>query len=246
MAEESQKEVQTEATEASPAAAGKSGLIKYILFGVGGIVVIVGVAFAALLFMGGEPAETPVEPEETVAQVETPDTTHSDMPDLDDPAVLDSLLAEGTDDDVLAQIMENLAVLDFNPDEGVLPDDEMGMSVEDSLEAENWLAQEKKRLAAWEDSVAAREKQLNRLSQQVNKKILRIEQAESAKVASLARLYDGMDSRAVARLMSNLDNATVVSILPRMKAKNASAVLQLLPAQRAATLSKQMITIAEK
>jgi len=246
VAEESQNDVQKEATEATPASAGKSSLIKYILFGVGGIVVIIGVAFVALMFMGGETAEAPVEPEETVAHVEAPDTTHSDMPNLDDPAVLDSLLAEGTDDDVLAQIMENLAVLDFNPDEGVLLDKELGMSVEDSLEAENWLAQEKKRLAAWEDSVATREKQLNRLSQQVNKKILRIEQAESAKVASLARLYDGMDSRAVARLMSNLDNATVVSILPRMKAKNASAVLQLLPAQRAAKLSKQMITIAEK
>jgi hypothetical protein len=37
----------------------------------------------------------------------------------------------------------------------------------------------------------------------------------------------------------------VIAILPKMKTKNASEVLQLLPAQRAARLSKQLITIAE-
>jgi flagellar motility protein MotE (MotC chaperone) len=55
-----------------------------------------------------------------------------------------------------------------------------------------------------------------------------------------------MEPRAVAKLMANLDDETIVSILPRMKSKNASAVLALLPPQRGARLSKQMITIAEE
>ena len=76
---------------------------------------------------------------------------------------------------------------------------------------------------------------------------LRLENEKEASdlIIKLAKLYDGMESRAVAKLMGNLDDETVVSILPRMKTKNASEVLQLLPAKRAAKLSKRMITIAE-
>ena len=40
------------------------------------------------------------------------------------------------------------------------------------------------------------------------------------------------------------DDATVVSILPRMKQQSAARVLQIIPAERAARLSKKMMTIA--
>ena len=46
-------------------------------------------------------------------------------------------------------------------------------------------------------------------------------------------------------LQVSLEDETVVSLLPRMKAKNASQLQQLLPPVRAARLSKKMITIAE-
>ena len=61
------------------------------------------------------------------------------------------------------------------------------------------------------------------LDKRVTQKLLRLEQAESAKIASLAKLYDGMDARAVARLVANLDDQTVVSIVPRMKQKKRLA-----------------------
>ena len=61
----------------------------------------------------------------------------------------------------------------------------------------------------------------------------------------LAKLYDGMQAPAVAQLMANLDDNTIVQLLPKMNAKQASAVLALMPPQRAAKLSKQMMTIAE-
>jgi flagellar motility protein MotE (MotC chaperone) len=54
-----------------------------------------------------------------------------------------------------------------------------------------------------------------------------------------------MDARTVANMMANLDDTTIVSLLPRMKQKNASQVLGLMPPQRAAKLSKQMIEVAE-
>ncbi|MBD3257861.1 hypothetical protein GF377_05460 [candidate division GN15 bacterium] len=161
----------------------------------------------------------------------------------------DSLMAllEGEDEKVIDEIMANLEILDYEPSEDEMYGEDVGsgMSEEDSIEAAKWIESEEKRLGEWESKLEEREKELAVLDKKVSQKILRIEQAESARIAQLARLYDGMDARAVAKLAANLDDATVVSILPRMKPKNASLVLQLMPAKRAARLSKQMITIAE-
>lgn len=161
----------------------------------------------------------------------------------------DSLMAllEGEDEKVIDEIMASLEILDYQPSEAEMYGEEIvtGMSKEDSIEASKWLEEEEKRLSEWESQLEAREKEIAATDQRVSKKILRIEQAESARIAQLARLYDNMDARAVAQLAANLDDATVVSILPRMKPKNASLVLQLMPAKRAARLSKQMITIAD-
>ena len=98
----------------------------------------------------------------------------------------------------------------------------------------------------WEKKLDARQRELDITDKKVSQKLLKLEQAESTKISNLAKLYDGMDPRAVAKLIANLDDATVVSILPRMKLKNASTVLALMPAKRGARLSKKMITIAEK
>jgi len=240
----------SEAEAAPQAQPAKSGLIKYIIFGVIGLVVVVGVAFGTLMFLGGtKTADTPTEPaaEQHAEAAQAGDHTPAEptTPPTDE-QILDSLMAGADDSSVMDAIMENLAVLDYKPDESDLAGQHVGMSPEDSVEAVNWLDSEKKRLAAREDSLNTLQRQLNRQEKVINQKILKIEQAESARIVNLARLYDGMDSRAVARLMANLDDNTVVQIIPRMKSKNAAAVLQLLPAARAASLSKQMITIAEK
>ena len=149
------------------------------------------------------------------------------------------------DESVLEANMANLEVLDYVPGENELTEDQTSMSVEDSIEAVNWLENEKAKLAEREKELDAKEKRLNILDGKVSQKIVRIEQAESTRISKLAKLYDGMDARAVAKLIANLDDETVVSLLPRMKLKNASSVLALMPPPRAARLSKQMITIAE-
>ena len=211
-------------------------LICLTLFGLG----------AMLSGCGGSEEAAPAE-SDSAAHAEEAQPKEEEKPHHSDLAEDDSLMAllEGEDPAVIDQIMANLEILDYSPTEVDLGGEEGSkVSKEDSVNAAKWIASEEKRLSERESSLDKREKELNALDKKVSQKVLRLEQAESARVVQLARLYDGMDSRAVAQLMANLDDNTVVSILPRMKPKNASLVLQLMPATRAAKLSKQMITIA--
>jgi flagellar motility protein MotE (MotC chaperone) len=220
----------------------KGGMMSYIMLG-GGFVVVMAVAIAATLFLmgGGDKAASNGDTHgetahtEQVAKMPAGDASHAsdstDVPVAENPAILDEIEA-------------NLAMLDYQPTEAEIAEEEAAVSVEDSIKKANWFAKEQDRLDKREDSLNAREKKLVALDREVSKKVTKIEQAESERIVNLARLYDGMDPRAVAKLMANLDDATIVSILPRMKNRNASQVLAMFPAQRAARLSKQMITIA--
>ena len=252
---EEQQEQTAPAETAEPKAAKKSGLTAYLLYGGIGLVVMAATVFGTLMFLGtpdpsapdeamvadslateadsiaghGEKTEAPKHGDEHAAVDE-----HEGMPEF--------IPEEPDTHSILNDIQANLDFLDYQPEEATAQEDKL--SKEDSIDAANWLKDEKAKLAEREKAVAAREKELDILDKKVSQKILRIEQAESAKVQSLAKLYDNMDPRSVAKLAANLDDATMVSILPRMKQKNASQVLALMPAQRAARLSKQMITIA--
>jgi flagellar motility protein MotE (MotC chaperone) len=143
------------------------------------------------------------------------------------------------------EMMKNLEILDYKPGPNELTTKDGSMIVQDSIDAATWMAQEKEHLAKWKSQIEARQMELDKLDREVSQKLLKIEEVESARVGQLAKLYDGMQAPAVAQLLANLDDKTVVEILPRMNAKNASAVLALMPPPRAAKLSKQMMTIAE-
>lgn len=218
--------------QAKPKKSGK--FLKIALYGGVGTILIAALAVGAMFFMAGDD-EANLYDDSDEYQTEADEFGSSE----------DTLFGDD-DQTILDAIMENLAALDYKPHDSELEDGSIGMSLEDSLEQMNWIDSEKARLATLDKELASRRRELDILDQKVSQKILRIEQAESARVANLAKLYDGMQDRAVAKLMANLDDATVVSIIPRMKVKNASAVLSLMPAKRAAQLSKQMITIAEK
>jgi len=221
-----------------------SGILKYILFGVVGMVLIGSVVVVTLLMIGNGGQETTDTTEESTGVIKgSREASENGGNESDE----DSILAQfGDDPSALENIMRNLEFLDYEPAPAEMGEEEYGMSVEDSIETVNWLNAEKARLAEKEKELGAREKELAILDKKVSQKLLKVEQAESGRVANLAKLYDGMDARAVAKLIANLDDGTVVSILPRMKLKNASQVLSLMPAKRAARLSKQMITIADK
>lgn len=253
MTDEKENSSETTTNEAEVKKTEKSGLMKYIMIGGGAFVLIIVIAVAAMMFFGGD------APHE--AEVASESTQHDETPaeeadaefaaDNDEPPAFydeDELMADVDDPSVLDNITDNLAFLDYQPDENLIMAEEeiVGMSVEDSMDAARWLEGEKAALAEREKDLTGRERELNVLDKKVSQKLLTLDQAKTNRVSNLAKLYDGMDARSVAALMANLDDATVVSILPRMKTKNASQVLALFPPKRGAKLSKKMITIAEK
>jgi len=247
MADEAKKtnDAQKPTEDANARAAGGGGMMKMIIFAVVGLVVVVATTVGVLMLMGGDaPAEAPSD--ESLAA----DSTHQTEAASTDAhgeeiAPEDSIMALlEADESVIEEIMKNLEALDYEPTDADMPGEEAGMSVEDSLEQVNWLEKEKTALAQRKAELDKRQKELEALDRSVSQKLTTLEQAESTRIAQLARLYDGMDARSVAKLAANLDDATVVAILPRMKPKNASQVLALLPAKRGAKLSKQLITIA--
>lgn len=195
------------------------------------------------------------------------ESDQSEVPDVADPAVAadeaqfgdasDFELTEeelaqlgldvgGDDASALGEIEASLDFLDFDPTEEMQnPSKKEALAKEDSIEEANWLDEENAKLAALEQAVTQRERAVAALEKEVSKKMLVIEQAESARIAQLAKLYDGMDPRSVTQLMVNLDDNIVVSIISRMKQNNAAQVMSLIAPKRAARLSKMMITIAE-
>jgi len=252
MAAEADKTKETpkpeEAAQAKSRFALKSGLVKYLLFGAGGLVAVLAVAFGTLMLLGGgqsaseQSAEVKTEsaanaPGQPKSQDSTGDSQSSG------PDSIQALMEQGGAalDEMLAAIKE----LDYVPADQLPAVESVGVANSDSTQAVNWIEQEKTRLADREKELDARDKQLNVRESQVKQKMLVLEQAESSRIAKLAKLYDGMDANVVAKLVANLDDETVVALLPRMNTKNASAVMGLMPPVRAARLSKQMITIAE-
>lgn len=238
----------------------KGGLLKLILMGVGVLVLIGGVSFTTLIFLSDDKVESADDTENVKSHSDEADKSESDASkekegkssqsgihdedygELGD-AELENMLTE-EEMSMIDKIQSTLDILDFEPEMS-----ELGLeilSTEDSIAEVNWIEQEKTKLSSREAILNKRQKKLETLDRNVSKKIIRLDQAESSRISTLAKLYDNMEARSVAQLMANLDDETVVSILPRMKIKNASAVLSLLPARRAANLSKQMITIAEK
>lgn len=228
--------------------AGKSkGMLKYILFGIGGIGLLAAAMFATLFFMGGKkaPSVKPDAPQELAQRIKEhakePKTTDSTAASLSTPE--DSLQELADSADQIDQLVKNIEVMNQAADSEAVRAAN-AMPAEDSLKAMTWLDQQKADLSKREKDLAEREKKLETLNKDVSAKTLKLAQASSDRIANLAKLYDGMDSDAVAKLVANLDDSLVVAVLPRMKQKNASQLLGLMPPQRAAKISKEMITLA--
>ncbi len=249
MADEA-KETEKTKKEAEEKSDGKKqsggGMMKMIILGVVGIIVVTSLAVGVIMFMAPEKsAESTDENTEQIAgSINSTDTTHTTAADGHfDEIINEEDYSLEDDPSVIKEIMLQLAELDIDvSDEEVEMENQM--SIEDSLKEVNWIDEEKAKLSTKEKELNKKEKELNRKDKEVTQKLLKLEQIQSNRVAQLAKLYDGMDTRAVAKLMANLDDDTFVSILPRMKTKKASGVLSLLPAKRAAKLSKKLITIA--
>jgi len=127
-----------------------------------------------------------------------------------------------------------------------------GITVQDSVDTLNWLDQEladlekeQKRIETLRGQLEKEQQQLDAYKKQIDRALARIEQAESARVTKLARLYDSMRPDDVAKLFENLDDKVILSILPKMKSVNAAKILGIMPPKRAARISTKMITVLD-
>ncbi len=140
------------------------------------------------------------------------------------------------------KIIQELDFLFITP-ESELRD--LGVTAQDSIDTLNWLDKEMARLKKEKGDIERQRKQLEGLEKRIDQAMIQINEAESARIVNLARLYDGMKAQDVAKLFANLSDEVIISILPRMKPANASKILGLLPPKRAAKISTQMITVLE-
>jgi flagellar motility protein MotE (MotC chaperone) len=140
------------------------------------------------------------------------------------------------------EIMQELNYLFITPEDEI---NDIGLSPQDSIDTLSWLDKEMVKLNDRLREVESRERELEKLEYRVNQGLIKINQAESARIANLARLYDGMKPIEVAKLFANLSDGVVISIVPRMKPAHASKIIALMPPKRAAKISTQMITVLE-
>jgi flagellar motility protein MotE (MotC chaperone) len=226
----------------------KSGLIKYIIFGLLGIVAVGAVAVGTVFLLGGatNKIEEAAKASDSTTAANDTNTTHAELTPADSvERIADSLAGAMEDTSLLADVKKNLAFLDGSAlAESTMRIDSV-RAIQDSVVAMGWIAKEKERLHQKEADLNIREVKLAKLDSEVSRKMLKLEQVTTSKISDLAKLYDGIEPKAVAAMMASLDNETIVAVLPRMKQKNASQVMGLLPSARAAQISKQMIEIAE-
>lgn len=258
MAKETKPKDKEEAAKVEPAAdqpkakaKGKlPGWIWYVVYGIAGVALIGAVAFGTLLMMGGKKtAEVAPTEGATAQQHASADSTSHVAAPAD--SMADSL-AKPEDSALLSEaeiekMLQSVEALDqpTAEDLAAAEGDSLTAQERDSAAAPELFKEEKEKLAARETEINRRQKDLEVREQKLAQQLIKLEQASSQKIIDLAKLYDGMQPQAVAELLANLDDTTVVSIIPRMKPKVASQVLQLMPPPRAASISKQIITLAK-
>ncbi len=249
MAEEEKEQTQVEESTEAKATGKKSDLMTYVIVGVGALLVTIGVLFALM--------------DTDSSRTEQPDA-HDDESSQGSAQKADdhkkTKKAEAQAPDLFAEL-EDLSFLDDTNlfDEAGARADELGealtdksgahgkrISKKDSIEALDWITAEKKKISLERGELDKLKKQLDAQERTIDQKLRQMDQAQAAKLNSLAKLYDGMKPDQVARMIVKLEDKTIVSILPRMKNANASKILGLMPPARGARISKQMITLAGK
>ena len=109
-------------------------------------------------------------------------------------------------------------------------------------EARETIAKEKAELQSQKEQLTKERKELEDLRKELQQLLADKDKAEEERMYSLAKIYDGMDQENVARVFDRMDDSLVVEILPKMKPANASQVLEFLPAERSAKISKMLLT----
>ena len=236
MVEEEKKDQET--SEQKPRKS-KSPLMTYVIVAVGALVITIG----SMLALIKPPAANEADDDDGYASDEYEESgVDSDEEDMD----VEDIFSGLADLSFLeATPFSNHEESIVNEDGSISSNGEM-INEKDTLTAEQWIEREKKTLAAEKVAQDRRERELNLRERDIDQKLTKLQQIKASKYNDLAKLYDGMKPEQVARLIIKLDNKTIVAILPRMKRANASKILGLMPPERGARISREMIAYSGK
>jgi flagellar motility protein MotE (MotC chaperone) len=252
--------------EATPAAKSTFGKLKKFLLpaaiGIGSMLAMMAIY---ILVSGDNPNSQNISQTETTetthqsARAENPDisgTQHKENNETHANGNIREVIKKGNKKDTVkipeenketfaidtAAIMKDLDYLFATPEQETAVD---GMTPQDSVDTLNWIQREMAKLNKKIAEAEKKQTELEALENRVNESLVKVDQAESARLVSLARLYDGMKPDEVGKLFANLSDDLIIELLPRMKPANASKILALLPPKRAAKISTSMITVLE-
>ncbi|RKX20683.1 MAG: hypothetical protein DRP26_01185 [Candidatus Zixiibacteriota bacterium] len=103
------------------------------------------------------------------------------------------------------------------------------------------IADEKADLQSQKERLIKEKEKLEALREEIQQLLADKRKAEEERMYNLAKIYDGMDQESVAKVFSQMEDSLVVVILPKMKPANASQVLEFLPPDRSARISKMLL-----
>lgn len=111
-------------------------------------------------------------------------------------------------------------------------------------EREVALKREEQRLAAVKKDVDERIEKYTKLLAQVEAQLKRVEQVKGDKMENVVKAYEVMAAEDAAARISALDDDTALQIMLRMKSKKAGAVIAAMSPQKAALLTRSMMTLS--
>ena len=120
--------------------------------------------------------------------------------------------------------------------------DKLVSDVQDEIkQAREQVSSEMKDLEDQKAALDSEKADLEKLRDEVQRLLTRKNRADEERMYSLAKIYDNMDQEKLADVFSNMNDSLIVKILPKMKSNNASLVLEYLPPQRSAMISKMLL-----
>jgi len=231
-----EKMVQDETPEEAPKPKSKTPML-LIIIAAGVFVVGIGVFSVVMGVFSSLPTAESVAPPDSLSETTAAAVADSAGKDLSELEKLEKEIF-GDKPPIKADDLDDMM--------GQADTEESDTSTEDSLAALNWIETEKAKLAAERTDLNRMKKQIETREYQLKQVISQVNQLQSDRIGSLAKLYDGMKPAQVAPLINKLTDEQAVQVLLKMKPANAAKILGVLNPDRAATISANMITLNEE
>jgi flagellar motility protein MotE (MotC chaperone) len=134
---------------------------------------------------------------------------------------------------------------DFDSFDSTAPaDTTTKMSAEDSLAQMAWYEKQKLEIATERRNLELAKSENEAIKYETMKLLEERKNLEDANLVQMSKLFDTMKAEEVAEILKNMTDTQVGLILMKMKKQNASKVLALVPPDRAARITLQMIDLA--